>query len=101
VKIDLNNLDKSTLDSISSTQRNAAPAPPVASDPVHGDEDAATFSGNNTSAASLVAKALESTPLRADKIEALRQAVQNGTYQVDTREIADAMIRELNDPGSK
>ena len=101
MKVDLNNLDKSTLDSITSTRPTAAPAPPIASDPVHGDEDAATFSGNQTSVASLVAKALDSGALRAEKIETLRQAVQNGTYPVDPNEIADAMIRQFNDPASK
>lgn len=101
MKVDLNSVDQSTLDSVSSAQRNAPSVQSSGSEPVRGDEDAATFSGSSASVDSLVAKALDATSLRADKIEALRQAVQNGTYQVDPGDIAEAMIREFNEPGSK
>ena len=101
MKVDLNNVDQSTLDSVSSAQRNAPSVQSSDSEPVRGDEEAATFSGSSLSVDSLVAKALDATSLRADKIEALRQAVQNGTYQVNPSETADAMTREFNDPGLK
>ena len=102
MKVDFNNLDKSSLDTVTSTQRSASATQPAASDPVHGaDEDAATFSSTSTGVASLAAKALETSPVRADKIEALRQAVQNGTYKIDPSEIAEAILRQSVGPVSK
>ena len=42
---------------------------------------------------SLAAKALETPEIRQDKVEALRQAIHDGTYSVDPEKIADAMLR--------
>jgi len=35
-----------------------------------------------------------SPDLRADKVAALKQAIQSGTYRVDAREIADRLVDE-------
>ena len=102
MKVESNNLDKSSLHNVNSTKGSAAPAQPAASDPVQGaDEDAATFSGSSNTVASLAAKALDTSPVRADKVEALRQAVQNGTYKIDPAEIAEAILRQSTGPVSK
>jgi len=102
VKVDFNNLDKPLLDNVSSTPRNAPATQPAVSVPAQEvDEDAATFSASSNGVTSLAAKALETSPVRADKIEALRQAVGNGTYKIDPAEIAEAILRQSMGPGSK
>jgi flagellar biosynthesis anti-sigma factor FlgM len=94
MKVDLNGLAGSTLDGIKSPQRTASQAvatSATSADPAIG-EDAATLSVGSASVNSLVAKALDAPAIRADKVQALRQAVQNGEYKLDAVQIAEAMI---------
>lgn len=94
MKVDLNGLTGSTLDGIKSPQRTPSETAPTAStDPAVG-EDAATLSVDGARVNSLVAKALDAPDIRQDKVEALRQAIQNGEYKVDPAQIAEAMIRQ-------
>jgi flagellar biosynthesis anti-sigma factor FlgM len=94
MKVDLNGLTGSVLDGIKSPQRTPADATAAAStDPAMG-EDAATLSVDGARVNSLVAKALDAPDVRQDKVEALRQAVQNGEYAIDPAQIAEAMIRQ-------
>jgi flagellar biosynthesis anti-sigma factor FlgM len=94
MKVDLNGLTGSTLDGVKSPQRTpseTAATSAAGTDPTLG-EDAATLSVGSASVNSLVAKALDAPAIRADKVEALRQAVQNGEYKLDAVQIAEAMI---------
>ena len=94
MKVDLNGLTNPTLDNVKSPQRTPAEATSAAgSEPAVG-EDAATLSVGSASVNSLVTKALDAPAIREDKVEALRQAVQNGDYKVDPAQIAEAMIRQ-------
>jgi negative regulator of flagellin synthesis FlgM len=96
MKVDLNGLTGSALDGVKSPQR--APSDTTATsaagtEPTVG-EDAATLSVGSANVNSLVAKALDAPDVRQDKVEALRQAVQNGEYKLDPAQIAEAMIRQ-------
>jgi flagellar biosynthesis anti-sigma factor FlgM len=96
MKVDLNGLTGSTLDAITSPHRSpseAATTSPVGSEPAIG-EDTATLSVDSARVNSLVAKALDVPDIRSDRVGALRQAVQNGEYDVDPAQIADAMVRQ-------
>lgn len=50
-------------------------------------EDSVTLS-------SLATKALESPEVRQDKVDGLRQAIQNGQYSVDPYQVAEAMLND-------
>lgn len=96
MKVELNGVDAATLSSVNSTQRGQAAAAAISgmqADPEVG-EDKATLSADSTNIQALTAKAMESREVRQDKIEALRQAVQNGTYKIEPDKIAEAMIRQ-------
>ena len=96
MKVDLNGAGASTLSSITSTQRGETAASAVSgteTEPEVG-EDKATLSSDSASMQALTAKALQSAEVRQDKVEALRQAIQNGTYKLEPDKIAEAMIRQ-------
>jgi len=54
----------------------------------------ANFAATAASVGSLTARALETPEVREERVEALRQAINNGTYQMDPGQIADAMLNE-------
>jgi negative regulator of flagellin synthesis FlgM len=96
MKVELNGGDAATLSSISSTQRGQTAAAAIAgasAEPEVG-EDKATLSTDSTNIQALTAKAMESSEVRQERVEALRQAVQNGTYKIEPDKIAEAMIRQ-------
>ncbi|MFZ3266980.1 MAG: flagellar biosynthesis anti-sigma factor FlgM [Terriglobales bacterium] len=53
-----------------------------------------TLLAGTTSLAALTSAAVETSGVRTDKIEQLRQAIAGGTYQVDPSQVADAMLKE-------
>jgi flagellar biosynthesis anti-sigma factor FlgM len=57
-------------------------------------EDTASLSSSQTSVSALSLRALASGETRSTKVEALQQAVGNGSYQVNPSAIADALIGE-------
>jgi negative regulator of flagellin synthesis FlgM len=57
-------------------------------------EDKASFSSDNLDLPSLEAQALALPEIRQDKVDALRQAIQNGNYKVEPDKIAQAMIEQ-------
>jgi negative regulator of flagellin synthesis FlgM len=59
-----------------------------------GSSDGATFSAGSASVSGLAAQALAAPEVRQDRVEALREAIRNGSYQVDPAKIADAMLNE-------
>jgi len=50
------------------------------------------FGGDTVSLSSLAAQTLQMPSVRQDKIDALRQQVQGGDYDVDPRGTAEAML---------
>jgi flagellar biosynthesis anti-sigma factor FlgM len=100
MKVDLNGPDLSSLSELTSTNVTSAQQGQVVSSQVPGSpvepaigEDTATLSADRFNPQSLTAKALESSEVRQDKVEALRQAIQNGDYKIEPDKIAEAMIR--------
>ncbi|HVM91860.1 MAG TPA: flagellar biosynthesis anti-sigma factor FlgM [Terriglobales bacterium] len=63
------------------TPQNSAQASPVD-----------RFGGDTVSLSSLAAQTLQMPPVRQDKVDALRQQVESGHYDVDLRGTADAML---------
>ena len=55
-------------------------------------DDKSALGEDSVSLSSLASKALESPEVRQDKVDNLRQAIANGTYSVDPKQTADAMI---------
>lgn len=97
MKVDLNGADPSILENISSAQRGMAPTKAnttIEADSTP-DDDAATLSLQGDRVKTMVTKALEASQVRLERVEALRQAVQNGEYKLDPASIADAMIRSF------
>ena len=57
-------------------------------------EDTASLSVDTVSIAALTAQALGAPPVRQDRVDALRQTIQNGQYQVDPGQIAQAILAQ-------
>ena len=93
MKVDLTGLTGSTLDNVKSSPRTPSDSAPASNAEPSVGQDAATLSVDGARVESLVAKALSTSEIRSDRIEALRQAVQSGQYAVDPAQIAEAMIR--------
>jgi len=58
-------------------------------------EDKSSLSQDTVSVSSLEAHALSFPEVRQEKVDALREAVQNGQYKVDPDKVAQAMIEHL------
>jgi len=56
--------------------------------------EGASFSGDTANVGGLTTLALQAPEVRQDRVSALREAVRNGSYQIDAGSIADAMMRE-------
>jgi len=96
VKVDFSGHDGSTLSSITSPLREQAETAALSGsdrDPSIG-EDKATLSGDRVSVTALTARALASTEIRQDKVEALRQAIANRDYRIEPLQIAAALISD-------
>ena len=55
-------------------------------------EDKASLSVDTLSVSSLEAQALSAPQIRQDKVDALRQSIQNGDYKVEAEKIAQAIL---------
>lgn len=58
-------------------------------------EDQAQLSGMHAQVQTLVAQAAQLPDMRQEKVNALRQVVQAGSYQPTSDQIADAMVEHL------
>jgi negative regulator of flagellin synthesis FlgM len=56
-------------------------------------DDRVTLGSRDTRVPSLTAQAMETPEIRQDKVEQIRQAINNGSYSLDPHAIADAMIK--------
>jgi flagellar biosynthesis anti-sigma factor FlgM len=54
------------------------------------------FSADTVSLGALQAQALATLEVRQDKVQALRDAIRNGNYEIDPAKIADAMLRDAS-----
>ncbi len=87
MRIDLNGISLNGMEREDKTKK--AGAKPTSSPNV---EDKASLSTDTLSLTSLEATALAAPEVRQDKVEALRQAIQNGEYKVDPQKIAHAIL---------
>jgi flagellar biosynthesis anti-sigma factor FlgM len=55
-------------------------------------EDRTTFQSDSTSVKALTSQAMQSPEVRQGKVDALRQSVSSGEYQVNATKIAGAII---------
>jgi flagellar biosynthesis anti-sigma factor FlgM len=59
------------------------------------EEDTASLSTSHATVAELSITALSLPEIRQQKVEALRNAIQNGEYQIDPGATADTMLGEM------
>jgi len=57
-----------------------------------GTEDRTTFQSDSASVQALTSQAMNSPEVRQDKVDALRQSVNSGEYQIDPTKIAGAIV---------
>ena len=91
MRIDPYNSASSQVSSQSGSQQVSANTPSTAS---VNSEDRATLSSDSTSVSSLVSQALSYPEVRQDKVDSLRQAINNGQYELDPSKIAGSMLDE-------
>jgi len=90
MKVELN---QPALDSVTPSQ--GSPAEVTGDNPLHApEEDKATLSTDKATVDALASQALSSPEIRQDKVEALRQSIKSGQYQLDPGAIADAITQE-------
>jgi negative regulator of flagellin synthesis FlgM len=90
MRIDLFNTTASQIANEQSSQKvNAQKAPTTGQSD---GEDRATLTSDSTSVGALVNTALSWPEIRQDKVDALRQAVSSGQYELDPGKIAASMV---------
>jgi flagellar biosynthesis anti-sigma factor FlgM len=57
-------------------------------------EDKTSLSSDTLNVSSLTTQAMASPGVRQDRVEALRQSVQNGEYNLDANKIAQAILQQ-------
>ncbi len=89
MRIDLTNIRFQGVERDDKTRKagsKAASAPSV--------EDKASLSTDALSVSALEAQAMNTPPVRQDKVEALRQSIQNGDYRIEADKIAHAILEQ-------
>jgi negative regulator of flagellin synthesis FlgM len=89
MRIDLNGI---SFNGVEGEVKSKKPAGRTASS--SGVEDKASLSADALSVSSLEAQVLASPEVRQDKVAALRQSIQNGTYRVEPDKIAQAILAQ-------
>jgi len=57
-------------------------------------QDRTTLSSDTVAVSSLASQAMETAPIRQDRVDSLRQAIEKGQYKLEPDKIADAMLQE-------
>jgi len=89
MRIDLTNVRFQELERDDKTRKAGSKAPSTPN-----VEDKASLSADALSISSLEAQALNTPSIRQDKVEALRQSIQNGDYKVEADKIAHAILEQ-------
>jgi negative regulator of flagellin synthesis FlgM len=89
MRIDLTNVRFQGLERDDKTRKAGSKAPSTPN-----VEDTASLSSDALSISSLETQALNAPPIRQDKVEALRQSIQNGDYKVEADKIAHAILEQ-------
>lgn len=77
---------------LSNVSAKGSTAPTAAAQTSQSPEDRTTLMSGSDSISSLTSLAMQSGSARADKVQALQQAVSKGEYQPNPSAIADAMV---------
>jgi negative regulator of flagellin synthesis FlgM len=89
MRIDLNNLSFTGVERDDKTRKTGSKAPSTPN-----VEDKASLSVDTLSVSSLATQALAAPSVRQEKVEALRQAVQNGEYKIEPEKVAQAILEQ-------
>ena len=93
MRIDLNSILLNATERDDKTRNAGSKAPSAPSAPTAPSvEDKTSLSVDTLSISSLEAQAMTTPQIRQDKVEALRQSVQNGDYKVEPDKIARAIL---------
>ena len=57
-------------------------------------QDRTTLSSDTVAISSLASQAMETAPIRQDRVDSLRQAIEKGQYKLEPDKIADAILQE-------
>jgi flagellar biosynthesis anti-sigma factor FlgM len=87
MRIDLNQIAPNSVDRELKAKKAGGKAPSTPS-----LEDKASLSTDSLSVSSLEAQALALPDVRQEKVEALRNAIQNGQYKAEPEKIAHAIL---------
>ena len=94
MRINPNQLAQPVAEGTRTSSQNAASAQAQAAKGALG-EDQAQLSGTHVQAQVLTAQALQFPEVRQEKVSALRQVVENGSYHPSVRQVADAIFTQL------
>ena len=89
MRIDLNNILMNGIEREGETRKARGKSPNAPN-----VEDKTSLSSDTLSVSSLTTQAMESPSVRQDRVEALRQQVQNGEYNLDANKIAQAILQQ-------
>lgn len=87
MRIDLNNISLQALEREDKARKAGSKAPGTSN-----VEDKTSLSVDTLSVNSLEAQALASPPVRQNRVDALRQSIQNGDYRVEPDKIAQSIL---------
>ncbi|MGB9199492.1 MAG: flagellar biosynthesis anti-sigma factor FlgM [Terriglobales bacterium] len=85
------NLNTPGSDQISTERTSAQPASTTSSSRT---PETDKFSGDTVSLSSLTEQALQMPAVRQEKVDALRQKIESGEYEIDPKKTAAAMLNE-------
>ena len=91
-------IDPNQGSQISESRLSASPQSPgsnSAAARAGADQDQAQLSGAHALVQALAAEASQLPEVREEKVSALRQAVESGTYQPDSQKVAGALVSTL------
>jgi len=89
MRIDLNHISLQDLTREEKTRRAGLKSPSSPS-----VEDTTSLSADTQSLSSLQTQAMATPAIRQDKVEALRQAIQQGEYKLEPDQIAHAILNQ-------
>jgi flagellar biosynthesis anti-sigma factor FlgM len=89
MRIDLNHISLPDLARDEKTRKAGAKSNSASS-----VEDTTTLSADSNSISALQARALATPEIRQDKVDALRQSIQNSDYKLEPDQIAHAILNQ-------
>lgn len=91
MRIGLNTPDPQAAATERTKKSAGSGAAPTSASRVEGKQD---FTEDRVTLSALASKAMETPEVRQEKIDALRQSISSGQYQLDSNESAEAILRQ-------